>query len=579
MSSYVTTAAPAADAFAAPGQPTLADVLERIEQAPNLTPTQRRDYASAINTFARATGRDPAGLCAHPGALGQRLKVIRPAAADITPRRWGNVVSLLRAAVAASGITVTPGRYQTPLSPAWRGLHEALTTKSERDGLSRFAHFCSAAGIDPAAVNDTVAAEFQRALTEDAILANPGRVYKGACRVWNRVVTQLPDHGLTPVTPATTNPNYVLPWSAFPASLEAEASDYLTAAGTIDLLGDGPARRPIRARTQQTRDWQLRQAATALVMAGWAPESLTGLTALVEVQAVRTIAKFLYDRSATSSKAAASLTCSVLRALARDWLKVPQPHLEQLNALCSKVSYSQTGMTERNNDRLRVLRDPANQLKLLLLPEQLVAVAEASEPDPRAALLVQTALMVEILLMAPMRIGNLAALDIDKNIRRSQRRSGASAHLVIPARTVKNAVDLDFPLPESAVALLDLYLNKYRDLLGSKATTALFPGDKGGNKCVRAVNQQLTETIAKRTGLEIHPHLFRHIAAMFYLDGNPGNYEAVRRVLGHRSIRTTTNFYTGLESAAAVRHFDQHVLKLREQQPAQRGGVKAGGRR
>jgi hypothetical protein len=35
-------------------------------------------------------------------------------------------------------------------------------------------------------------------------------------------------------------------------------------------------------------------------------------------------------------------------------------------------------------------------------------------------------------------------------------------------------------------------------------------------------------------------------------------------VLGHRSIDTTTSYYTGLETAAAVRHFDNTILKLRD---------------
>jgi site-specific recombinase XerC len=65
--------------------------------------------------------------------------------------------------------------------------------------------------------------------------------------------------------------------------------------------------------------------------------------------------------------------------------------------------------------------------------------------------------------------------------------------------------------------------------------------------------------------LQVHPHLFRHIAAKLFLDAHPGSYELVRRVLGHRSIDTTTNFYTGLETAAAVRHFDKTILHLRRE--------------
>jgi hypothetical protein len=37
----------------------------------------------------------------------------------------------------------------------------------------------------------------------------------------------------------------------------------------------------------------------------------------------------------------------------------------------------------------------------------------------------------------------------------------------------------------------------------------------------------------------------------------------MRRVLGHRSIDTTTSFYTGPETAATVRRFDKTILRLR----------------
>ena len=77
--------------------------------------------------------------------------------------------------------------------------------------------------------------------------------------------------------------------------------------------------------------------------------------------------------------------------------------------------------------------------------------------------------------------------------------------------------------------------------------------------------EQISDTIHRYTGMHINPHLFRHIAAKLYLDGNPGGYEVVRRVLGQRSINTTLRFYTGLETASAVRHFDATILRLRKE--------------
>ena len=46
------------------------------------------------------------------------------------------------------------------------------------------------------------------------------------------------------------------------------------------------------------------------------------------------------------------------------------------------------------------------------------------------------------------------------------------------------------------------------------------------------------------------------------LKADPGNYELVRRVLGHRSITTTRNFYIGLETLEATRLFGEMVTDL-----------------
>jgi integrase len=83
--------------------------------------------------------------------------------------------------------------------------------------------------------------------------------------------------------------------------------------------------------------------------------------------------------------------------------------------------------------------------------------------------------------------------------------------------------------------------------------------------------------VRERIGLDVHLHLFRHIAAKLYLDAHPGQYEVVRRLLGHKQIETTVAFYAGAETAAAVRHYDDHILE-RRQRPAPVRRLRFGGR-
>ncbi len=53
------------------------------------------------------------------------------------------------------------------------------------------------------------------------------------------------------------------------------------------------------------------------------------------------------------------------------------------------------------------------------------------------------------------------------------------------------------------------------------------------------------------------------------LKADPGNYELVRRVLGHRSMVTTREFYIGLESLDATRMFGEIVTDLIQDEPSQ----------
>ena len=69
----------------------------------------------------------------------------------------------------------------------------------------------------------------------------------------------------------------------------------------------------------------------------------------------------------------------------------------------------------------------------------------------------QTALALAILLICPIRVKNLAALNLERHVRRS-RPGGGKVHLVIPAHEVKNRADLEFELSPDVVAILDRYI-------------------------------------------------------------------------------------------------------------------------
>ena len=77
--------------------------------------------------------------------------------------------------------------------------------------------------------------------------------------------------------------------------------------------------------------------------------------------------------------------------------------------------------------------------------------------------------------------------------------------------------------------------------------------------------------LRRRAGIVLTPHQFRHLSAKVILDADPGEYETVKQVLGHRSIKTTVGAYAGIDSRRAARRHQYLVEQaLATEMPARR---------
>jgi integrase len=182
----------------------------------------------------------------------------------------------------------------------------------------------------------------------------------------------------------------------------------------------------------------------------------------------------------------------------------------------------------------------------------------------KAAGLAQLAVAIAILSVFPVRLGNLGAIRIGENLIRPGG-PGTSYWLVFSRHDVKNRIRLESVFDADLTELIDDYVqNHLHVLLRGSNEPWLFPGMTGGHKGLATLSSQITKRIQKATGLRITVHQFRHAAAALILRARPGNYEYVRRILGHRNIQTTINFYIGLETAQATQEFGEMIReKLR----------------
>lgn len=360
---------------------------------------------------------------------------------------------------------------------------------------------------------------------------------------------------------------YLVPIESLPDTFQADLAAFCRHLAGADPLAENGPPRPLRPISVYRRRFQVLQLASGLITRGRPAETMRTLADLVMPDTLREALLFFLDRSGGRTTTQISQLAYTALMIAKHWASADAATIAAIKKLNSRVACDNRGMTEKNAGRLRQFEDPENLRRLLLLPEELFAELRHRGDRSRAACVqARSALAVAILLAAPIRLGNLVALRLGIHLL-SSRGTGGAWHLVIPADETKNTRALEFALPAYVVALLRQYLERYRPLVAPPGSDYLFPSPTGGHLATDNLGPRISRFVRQRTGLEVNPHLFRHLAAKLVLEDTPGGYGIAQDILGHKSPKTTRNFYAGTETAASLRLFERIVLRKRAKLP------------
>jgi integrase len=327
----------------------------------------------------------------------------------------------------------------------------------------------------------------------------------------------------------------------------------------------GNRREPCRPSTIGTRKAELKAAARMAVREGIPIESLCSLAELVRPDVAELVIEAHWKADGPEPTVYTIDLGWKLLSIARSIGCLDDVAMERLDDMrASLETHRRGGLTEKNMILVRQVISGDVWRRVINLPEALMAQARLlSDQSPvKAAVTAQLAVAIAILTNAPVRLSNLVQIRLDKNLTKP---GGPDAPymLVFPNYDVKNRVDLEFPFDQELTGLIDEYVHHFRpSLLRGSNELWLFPGETGGFKDAKTLSGQITERVEKATGLFITVHQFRHAAAAIWLQHKPGDYETVRRILGHKRIQTTINFYCGLETLQANRDFGDLVRKL-----------------
>lgn len=320
-------------------------------------------------------------------------------------------------------------------------------------------------------------------------------------------------------------------------------------------------RQNVRTTTAKRKVGQVLQFASYLVGEGVPRDNITSLSVLTQPAHFRLGLEHQRRRLGLRPTSTQYKMARMLLAIGRHWTRVQPEDLRWMHGIARALHVRQLRMNDKNRNVLRQFDEPASIDMLLKLPGRLAPEAEkvrARGARRKSALLMQRAVAIELLLVAPIRYQNLVSLEIVVHLRRMFVCGEQKLTLLIPAHQVKNGVSLEFDLPNETIDLVVRYVHSFRADLTQHGGTMLFPGAVDAHKGAY-LGRSIKSTI-RRYRLVYAPSRIPTLAAKLYLTKRPNDYLPISLLLGHKSVDTTRAYYCELEMKPAARKYAHEVL-------------------
>ncbi len=541
-----------------------ADAVAAIESS-KLPEQTRRHWLCSLGQIAKWLDRPAASIPARLTAVRIAISQLHHARVGSTAKTLANHKSNVRAALRWFGNEHDVPVRGVLLSAAWGRLRDTICDSGRRRRLYGLMRYCSGRGIQPGALDDNVLDAYLHYRTETTNLTSNNTARRSMARTWNvcgDTVEGWPGQPLTePPVKAKVGPA----WEDFPEGLRSDVENYLQGLSKLRRHSfSGKRIKPCQPRTVRTRRAELVAVARMAVRLGMSIESLTSLSALVHPDVVERVIEAYCAKNGKEPKVfTIDLGWKLLR-IARELGGFDQEAIERLDEIRFELErHRHSGLTEKNLKVIRYVLTDGIWAEITSLPDMLMKQArlDRDRAPVKAALTAQLAAAIAILTFAPVRLSNLTNIELGINLTKP---GGPKSRywLSFTDYEVKNRVPLDFHFDEELTALIDEYVHDYRPVLLRRSNAAwLFPGETGKPKTANMFSTQITERLWKSTGIRITAHQFRHAAAAVWLKHYPGDYETVRRFLGHRNIQTTIKFYCGLQTITATQEFGKILRK------------------
>ncbi|MEP0313985.1 site-specific integrase, partial [Hyphomonas sp.] len=291
-------------------------------------------------------------------------------------------------------------------------------------------------------------------------------------------------------------------------------------------------------------------------------------------------------RGANTGEFSSGYLSSVLKCalkIARDFQDRPADDLARIRKLIEIHGVKRKGIAPRNRAKLRAF-DGVRIQRTIDLGDMIIAdvnaeieqrrmahrkkhgvlPARADVIDAELGRDIMTAIAHEILLRNAPRSDNLIHAKLSW-----VGWQGDLARITVPAVQVKMRGPDDEPLTlyldGRQSKLLRSYLETVRAkclISGDERNPYLFPGqirkDKAGQP-YKTLLKRVTRLLNRKVGSKINPHLYRHLVGWIWLKESVDNLPKVQRLLGHKRLQTTLDYYAELDPGLVFDAWNKHL--------------------
>jgi Phage integrase family len=540
-----------------------ADAIAIIGGTDELPKQTKRHWTTSLRQIAKAFDKPLELIPARLSAVRADLDRLHHLPTGFTRKTLQNHKSNVKSALRWLAREKRIPEHGAPLAPEWEALRAQIEDPFARWRLSSFMRFCSASGIAPSEVDESVVERF-RGYRAQAGTPADDKSGRRLVRTWNSNVGMIPGWPARRLTqPAIKNLTEV-PWSEFPEGFRRDVDQYFLGLTQVRRGRSGRRIRPLKSSTLKARRAELAAAARMAVKSGVAIGDLNSLSALLSPDVVEKILDAYWSRNGETPRAFTINLASRFLSIARQTKCVDEAACERLDQMRRDLEDQRRGgLTDKNTALIRQVLTPGVWSRVVKLPQDMMSIAasQRSLAPLRAAITAQIAVAIAILTVAPVRLANLVAIKLGVNLIKPDG-PDSNYWLTFPDYDVKNRVRLEYRLEEYLTRMIDEYVHNYRPiLLRGRNDDWLFPGQQGEAKSSTLLSGQITQRIYQATGLRMTAHQFRHAAGALILQHRPGEYELVRQLLGHRNVQTTIGAYIGLENIRAGEIFSRIVME------------------